>query len=242
MSIQRNHVTGSNGDQRLRPVNPGSEAITLDAFELKRQRSRANDKAKTAYKLRLAAEQAEARALGVEIIPKLSTSNRYNEAEHNVIRQLYPDFKAMQKHLPSRSYNSIRRMCAVLGIQNRKLSDAKWTGPEITKLKRIYPVIGSKELLEAFPHKTRKQITTQAGYLRLKRPKREMRATGHPLLDEVRRRAIELNYTMTDLDKIAHTKHYFEGNHWRRGLTMPPLIAAIHALGGTVTADWGDSG
>lgn len=60
------------------------------------------------------------------------------------------------------------------------------------------------------------------------------------MLDEIRRRARELNLTMVDLDQMARTGGYFTRAQWVSKKAVDPqnLLKAVLALGGSIPIQW----
>ena len=212
-----------------------------DYYERAKASENRKKRDKRAFQARLRAEQAEARALGVAVVEKLTLDNKWTEAEHDVLRALYPDLAMIQSRLPGRNLTAIKQRCQHLGIQQKRPGYATWTVAEMARLRKLYSTVTLAELNAAFPGKTSEQLQSKAGHMKLYRPKAAPVSTGNPLCDAIRQRAFALGYTMGDLDRMAATKRYFTTGEWRsRGHTMANMTKAVHALGGTVTADWGD--
>lgn len=57
------------------------------------------------------------------------------------------------------------------------------------------------------------------------------------MLDQIRSRCRDLNYSMSHLDKLAKSKRYFEKQH---GLTIPAIAIgrAVDVLFGDLKVDW----
>jgi hypothetical protein len=78
-----------------------------------------------------------------------------------------------------------------------------------------------------------------ANHVGIRRARRELVSTGHPLIDQIRDRASDLNLSMVDLDAMAVTKKYFQRAGWVNGnLNRKAMLRAVEALGGEVSVQW----
>jgi hypothetical protein len=160
----------------------------------------------------------------------------WSEAEHEIVRKLAPDYDAMEKAL-NRTRGAIGWKCAQMGL--RKPAH-QWTAAEISRLRKLYPSGSIKDLCEAFPHSSIVNIRYVARYHGMRRSRKPYKATGIPLLDEIRLRCFEIGWTMIDLDKAAKTKKYFRKSEWfgKNRINYKHLGRAIEALDGFVQAEW----
>lgn len=160
----------------------------------------------------------------------------WTPGELATVQALHPDLARISKTLGRRSYYAVRDKAQEIGLARRK---HVWTQVEISMLRRLYPGASRSELRATFPNFTREHLTHTANYHGIYRGRPALRKTGFTLLDEVRRRAFELGYTMMDLDLIAHTGRYFRNGNWRRGKKMEINVGrAVQAMGGHFYAEW----
>lgn len=156
-------------------------------------------------------------------------------AEDSVIRSLYPDYKALQKKLPGRTYFAIRKRASIIDVVKRRVP---WTAREMALFKKNYPLYPIKELCKQFPHRTALQLSSVAALKKLRKDKRKtISTTGKPLLDAIRKRAVALNYSLHDIDLIAGTKTYFESKRCR---DLVRIDKAVKALDGHIEIVWHD--
>jgi hypothetical protein len=181
-----------------------------------------------------AGERAAARMLKTGRTP--GGHRLWTEREDAIVCDLYPDYKALCRRLKRRTLAAIRSRAHYLGIQRRV---HKWTGFEVARLRKLYPAGTRAELMTIVPTVT--WIATScraraAGARRLKRYK----PTGFPVLDAIRQRCLELNYSMVDLDAIAKTGGYFTQARWIASgvANVQKLARAAKALDGVMTIVW----
>ncbi|WP_338531626.1 hypothetical protein [Nitratireductor thuwali] len=164
----------------------------------------------------------------------------WTQAEDELCRSLYPDYAALQKSLPGRSYNSIRSRCRELGIQ-RKLP--AWTAAEQSKLRRMYKTAPRAELAAAFPTRPERSLATMARRIGVQRPRSPYKPTGIPLLDELRAECRRQNINMVDLDQYTRGKSYFTQKSWRgrrRAIRYDLIVRGILELGGKIHVEWSE--
>ena len=217
-----------------KPFNPSlTEAAKARLAVRRPSRTALISRAKTKRE----AEQAEARALGVRIVNKVRADRSWSHDEDSVIHTLYPDYKAMQSKLPHRSKDSIKRRADKIGIN--KGCKNTWLASDLAKLKKNYAKSDLAALLAMFPGRTARQIRARANHSGLHKT-RIYASTGNSLLDSIRQRCLELNYTMGDLDAMACTGSYFRESRWHchNEHSSSKMTLAIKALGGRLTVIW----
>lgn len=161
----------------------------------------------------------------------------WTEEEDALCLEYGHDYKLLAVHIPDRSYAALRARCGHLGIRpKRRIVSAR----ERTLLRRLYPRATTAELREAFPGRSLVRIQQIARYYGFKRCRAQLTTTGFPVIDEIRQRCHQLNYSMVDLDNIARTKKYFQKACWFNRQTPNPLyvLRAVEALGGKMTVEW----
>ncbi len=138
-----------------------------------------------------------------------------------------------------RSFYAVRSRAQSLGLAPKRHI---WTGAEVSRLRRMY--VGgesSESLAEAFPHANILNIRAIANLHRIYRTRRPFSPTGFPLLDQVRARAFDLGYTMSDLDELTELGSYFAQVQWHKsGLNLRAIALAIEAMDGSLMAQWND--
>lgn len=160
----------------------------------------------------------------------------WTKDEDQVWRSLYPDYKAGLRKLRRRTYYALRNRARTLGIVKERHT---WTGIEVNWLRRYYAKTTTSERTRAFPTVS-KSALARAAYRFGATQRRPLKSTGHPILDNVRKRCRELNLTMGDLDRMAGTKGYFRNAAWlcRGTINVSKIARAVVALGGNLHADW----
>ncbi len=132
----------------------------------------------------------------------------WTEHEDNLIRRFFPNYGLLGKKLsPRRSYHGIRHRAAKLGLiqTNRR----NWTMAELSRLRRLWPTASKVELLAAFDGRTWSSLTGAAHRYHLRRHARPLASSGNPMVDEIRRRALELRLSMSDMDRISNAGRRF---------------------------------
>lgn len=76
------------------------------------------------------------------------------------------------------------------------------TACELSKMRKIVPNETPDEIRIAFPHRTLTQTRKICRYRGIYRLKAPLKATGYPILDAIRLRCFEFNYSMRDLDAL----------------------------------------
>lgn len=161
----------------------------------------------------------------------------WTPVEDKILRRLYPDYGALKKALPNRSYDAIRTHARKLKIAKTR---TPWTAREMSRFKISYPTCSMKELLVLFPGRTEVQIRAVAALKKLKKTERAHRLskkTGRPILDAIRTRAAKMNYSLRELDSLAGTKSYFVSGGCR---DLDRISRAIEALDGRLAIIWND--
>lgn len=159
--------------------------------------------------------------------------------EDTLCRKHGDNYKLLMELLPHRTYLALRARCQSLGLRPKR---QYCSGAELLRVRRLYPRATHEELLAAFPHRKLDHLRKLARYHGIYRAKSKLISTGFPIIDAVRNRCAELNYSMGDLDAIAQSKCYFRKGNWRNSQTpnYGHVCRAIEALGGKLTVDWGE--
>ncbi len=184
---------------------------------------------------RLARNAAAAQSLRRQ--RELSSADLWQPEDDDLLRRLYPDYDALRKAFPGRSYRAIQGHVSRLGIAAKR---HRWTSAELSRLRRLYQSASRQEVLAAFPEMGWKQIKARAEHAGLRRPRRPYCPTGHAILDDIRSRCFELRYSMVDLDQMAKTNHYFTKALWAnaRVVKAQPVVRAVDALDGSLLVRW----
>jgi len=165
----------------------------------------------------------------------------WTAAEEEILKAFYPNFSRMMEELPNRTYYAIRSHTQKIGVARKK---KQWTAAEVSRLRRIFGRCTPTELINQFPDYSRARIYSKARRLRIRRALPAFSCTGFPIVDQIRTRCRELNYSMVDLDELAGTNKYFQQAQWhgRDTYNGKYICRAIEALSGTVIAQWSDHG
>jgi hypothetical protein len=114
-----------------------------------------------------------------------------------------------------------------------------WLTSEVSLLRRLYPRSSRAELQTAFPNIPLPKIISKIKEMKLRKPPHKYKATGYPLIDDIRERASQLNLSMSDLDEIARSRNYFRCAGWNCGnYNGKFLLKVVEGLGGRVNATW----
>lgn len=152
----------------------------------------------------------------------------WTDQERATVRRLYPDYTALQRALPHRTYYALRNAAQALGVVRRR---HRWTASERAYLRRRYATADWSELLAAFPGLKRTTIRERATDFGFHR-RRSFKITGQPVIDAIRERATILNYSMVDVDAMARTRRYFAQHRWlsapRNYKAMAKAVQALH--------------
>jgi hypothetical protein len=154
------------------------------------------------------------------------------------VRRHYPDTKKLAKLLPDRTLQAVRDRAGQLGLRRKQ---HRWRACDVTNLKRMWTTgVSKKEIEIALSSYSWEHIKDQARARGFRRPKKELLPTGHAVIDQIRKRARDLNMNMRDIDALAHTGNYFYSAAWLRHKQPNPrhVAKAIAALDGHLEAVW----
>jgi len=160
-------------------------------------------------------------------------------AERDTVRQLYPDYGALRRALPRRTYSALRSAARLQGVAVRRHI---WTITEVSRMRRVYTTAKRPQVEAAFPDITWGKIKAKARHLNLRRPRVPYVPTGFAILDAIRARAFDLNISMVELDAMARTKRDFQKALWsgRRRPNARAVLLAVYALGGELSVKWSE--
>ncbi|TNV13246.1 SANT/Myb domain-containing protein [Ochrobactrum teleogrylli] len=180
------------------------------------------------------AQQARRRIRYLGVMP--NGSRLWTPDEDQICRQYGTNYSVLMEKLPHRTYLALRSRCQKLGLRPKR---QLMTAAELSKLRRLGPTAPADKLLQEFPTRTLAQLHALRKHYKISRPKPPLVATGYPILDAIRQRCAELNYSMVDLDALAHTKRYFQNGGWHSGgINYKAVCKAIVALDGEISVCW----
>lgn len=157
----------------------------------------------------------------------------WSKGEDDLLRSCYPDYKAAQRALRNRSRFALLHRARKLGLVPKRRF---WLLYEERILKAPYRSALSIADIEALlPGRTKQEIYAKAWRLKIKRPRKSLRLTGLPLLDQIRQKAYEFKFSMNELDAETGGGRYFNNPkyyNWRK------ITGALTFLGGKVVPVW----
>lgn len=147
----------------------------------------------------------------------------------------YPDIAKLQKLLPRRTREAIRK-------RGGELSKARiyncWTANEVRKLRGRWRDATQEQLVAEFPRHTWHSIRTKGSSFGVRRRPWRPKPTGNPILDEIRKRAAELRISLAELDRICAAGAYFEKSSQGYAPSRNVWPKAVAALGGRLQIVW----
>jgi hypothetical protein len=157
--------------------------------------------------------------------------------EDKTVRSFPRNYKALRGVLKGRTLEAIKHRTRLLGLGKKP---HHWTDDDLVTLRKLYRCSPKEELMAALPGVSWKAICHKADKQHLTRARRRPQRINNPVLDAIRSRAFQYNWSLRDLDKFAGTKSYFR--FLREYDCIPQrryILRAIKALDGhlSVNAD-----
>lgn len=149
---------------------------------------------------------------------------------------MFPDYKRAVAVLERRSFSAVKQQAQAMGLTSNR---HRWTGAEISRLRKLFPTADNETLQSAFPGIDLGKIKAMARYVGIRRQRRPFKVTGIQPIDQIRDRAFKLNISMVELDAMARTKYYFQKAEWHAGIINYRAIGrATKALNGLLAVRW----
>lgn len=143
---------------------------------------------------------------------------------------LYPNYEAIRQLLPWRSYAAIRHRVRRLDIAQRR---HVWTGSETSRLTAAFRGGASNnELTRLFPDLRPGQYLGKARHMGLPRRRPKLVAFDCPALRDIRSRAVEVGFSLRELDRKAGTGQHFQRS--TRRICLRSIVRAAAFLGGEI--------
>lgn len=164
----------------------------------------------------------------------------WSAREIEILRRLYPDFKALKKALPGRTKYAVKLRARKVGVAR---PNHKWTTTEISRLRKLCTQGADRsEIDNAFPTIAWPVIQAQIGAHRFQKPKRKLKPSGNAVVDAIRERAVSEGISMVELDEMAGSgsKGYFRHCFSYRYPNGRCLMKAVEELGGRLVVEWND--
>lgn len=159
---------------------------------------------------------------------------KWSAREDRILKDVYPDYRRMQRRLPKRTYSAIRHRVRALGIAKQRHI---WTVLEEKRLRKLYAHGAARvEIAAAFPHLRQQQIFSKVSHLGLTRAQGAAYLLDVPEIDSVRQQAAVQGLTLRELDRRAKTGRYFQKSTKR--VNWARLAKAVERLGGRIEIRW----
>lgn len=158
----------------------------------------------------------------------------WTEAEDDLIKAMYPDYRLLCKRLRRRTFAAIKSRAHFLKITTPR---AGWTGASVTLFKKLYPKVPTPQLVHIFAGRKAASLRRTASRLGLKKHYPRLKDRGLTITDQVRRRANKRGWTMADLDAFSKTKRYFQAGNFQHDEHWA-LLKAVAILEGKVKLEW----
>ncbi|WCP12271.1 hypothetical protein sphantq_00668 [Sphingobium sp. AntQ-1] len=161
---------------------------------------------------------------------------KWSAAEDELLRDIYPDYRALEKRLSGRTLSAIKHRVRVLGIVSRR---HVWTNVEVARLRKAYrESVADKELTVLFPGLRLSQIKSKACHIGAERRKPRLALFDDPALDAIRRRSKEMCISFVELDRRAGTGRFFQKSCRRTSLKH--IARAARVLQAQIRIEWGE--
>ncbi len=159
--------------------------------------------------------------------------------EEQLVRDLYPDYPAILRVLPHRTYWAVRSRARKLGVVT---SREIWKASTVRSIEELSRTHTTSEIASKIADMETHQVDAIIKYFGFGRKPREgFRRAGIPVIDDVLYRADQQGLTLVEVDRRAGIgKRYFAGRRWENGLHGGHLARAVFALGGELYVEWED--
>lgn len=163
---------------------------------------------------------------------------RWTEAEDDVLRQHWPDRKAVEALLPHRSTWAIKGRAKAISATVRVV-EKDMTGAEVKRLKALCECFSSYDVIAAIMGRkagTIRHLMHRRGW-HLKKP--ALSKSGSALFDEVRQRAFDMGISFADLDRsLGYAHQTFARSSAADKVSIGMIAKAAEALGGRMVIEW----
>lgn len=160
----------------------------------------------------------------------------WSEVEDQVLREIYPDYRALRRLLPGRTVAAIKHRVRRIGIVVRR---HVWTNKEVLRLHAAYrDSVSDNELIKLFPGLRLCQIKSKASHIGAVRRQPSLVTFEDPTLDAIRRRSKEMQISFVELDKRAGTGRFFQKSCRRPSLKH--IARAARILEAQIGIEWLD--
>ena len=161
---------------------------------------------------------------------------KWSAMDDGLLRDIYPDYRALQRQLPDRTLSAIKHRVRALGIVSRR---HVWTNVEVARLRKAYrESVADKELTILFPGLRLCQIKSKASHIGAERRKPKLALFDDPALDAIRRRSKEMHISFVELDRRAGTGRFFQKSCRRPSLKH--IARAARVLQAQIRIEWGE--
>lgn len=157
----------------------------------------------------------------------------WTKQEDATVVALHPNYSALLQELPHRTYTALRQRARHLGVVRPR---HVWTSREVERLCNASAAhVRSDDIANFFPYLRPTQVFAKARHLNLVRGRR-LKEFDHPVLSQIRARAVQMKLTLRDLDKHARSGLYFQKSN--RKFRLRRAVSAVTALDGQISIEW----
>ena len=164
----------------------------------------------------------------------------WTEAEKNILRECFPNWRLAQGQLKRRSAKSVQAF-SLRRLKLRTKICARWSDADTRQLRKLFRPLPWPDLGHAFPQRTVKAIERKARKMHLLRGRPPLKVIGVEAIDSIRRTCRAHGLAMADLNSYCDSKYFFRTFRSVkdvRRMPLHPLWKAADILGGTVSIVW----
>lgn len=171
--------------------------------------------------------------------PRGSKIYVWTAREDALLARYYPNYFLLQIALPHRTHNARKIRAFALGLTKKR---NRWTDAEKSWLLHNYEISPWKKILENIPNHSRQGILTKARELGLSHHNSleysSKRKFDNNILEQIRRKADELRFTLQELDEEVGIPGYFTRFRPSSQIRIDAIEKALAAMGGELVIRW----
>lgn len=164
-------------------------------------------------------------------------SRRWENWEEELVERYHPDYRAVLKALPHRSYSAVRKRAQSLGLAPKR---QRWTAATVRKALALHKIMPRREVVRHFENESPDRIVQILHYFRSLGGPRRFASTSDPIVDAILKRAWNRQYTLRDIDRAIGAKRYFGARDFDYRLDPDHIAHAVEHMGGELYVEWED--
>lgn len=162
---------------------------------------------------------------------------RWEVWEEKLVAKHHPNYRAVLKALPHRSYSAVRARAQSLDLAPKR---KRWIAATVQKALALRKIMPRREVVRHFENEPPGRIVQILHYFRARGRQRRFASTPDPIVNAILNRAWNKQYRLREIDRAIGAKRYFGARDFDYRLDPDHISRAVEHMGGELYVEWED--